>query len=552
MKRDLDRLTRQPFDLLVIGGGIYGACVAWDGAQRGLSVALLERGDFGGGTSANSLKVIHGGLRYLQEGNLSLVRRMARERAAWLRIAPHFVRPQPFAIPTFGRLSRHRAVMRAALLANDWLSAGRNRGLPPAQRIPAGRILSRTEFQARTGWLADGITGGALWTDAQMIDSERLLLAFLLSAAAAGAQVANQVAVNGLTRAGGEITGVTAVDRPTGRPLEIRAELVVNCAGAWSEGLLPAAPPAAYPQSVALNLVTRPLPLDCSVGLPGRPAGGPAGRSFPRTLFLVPWEDATLIGTLHLPWRGAPDEFQVTDEMIGSFLDGINRTYPPARLAPADVRLVHHGFLPLRAAGGGPAEERLLRDGEIWDHARQGGPARLLTVIGVKYTMARFVAEKTIDLALARLRRPAVPCRTRETPLFGAEEPVEFRLEAAGIPAAAAGRLARTHGRAVGQIAALLRENPAWGEPVAAGRPVIQAEVIHAVRAEMALSLDDVVRRRLPLGAAGYPGDEALAACAGLMAGELDWDPARQQTEREAVRQVYPRHAQTAPAGENP
>jgi glycerol-3-phosphate dehydrogenase len=273
MKRDLASLEQQTYDLVVVGGGIYGACIARDAALRGLSVALLEQGDFGQATSANSLKIIHGGLRYLQDGNPRLVRLMARERKAWLTVAPHLVQPLPCLMPTTRNLSRSRLVMGAGIRLNDALTYDRNREMDSSQEIPAARLLSRDEFVRLLPSLpADGVTGGVLWHDAQVNNTERLLLAVLASAAAAGAALANYVEVTGLRRSGDVVSGVVARDRLSGKEMDVRAPLVLLCAGGWTGSLLErfglTQKKGAPHPSLAVNIVTRQLAADYAFALP--------------------------------------------------------------------------------------------------------------------------------------------------------------------------------------------------------------------------------------------------------------------------------------------
>jgi len=227
MKRDLARLTSREHDLVVVGGGIQGAAAAWDAAQRGLAVALLEASDFGSGTSWNSLKTIHGGLRHLQRADLAGLRESARERSALLRIAPGLVRPLPFLVPLYGHGPTGREAFSLGLWLNDLLSAGRNRDLPDEQRIPAARILSPDEVRARIpGVPSAGLTGGALWHDAQVASSERLLLGFLHAAEEAGAALANYAEVTGFLGDRSQVRGVRARDAETGTSFEVRARVV--------------------------------------------------------------------------------------------------------------------------------------------------------------------------------------------------------------------------------------------------------------------------------------------------------------------------------------
>ena len=231
MKRNLERLANQKFDVLVVGGGIHGAITAWDAALRGLSVALIERGDFGGGTSQNSLKIIHGGLRYLQDGNLSRIRMMVRERTTWMKIAPHLIHPLPCLMPTTQKMSRSRLAMGLALMANDYLSFDRNQLDDPEKDLFDGMIVSQRELsRILPGYDVSTSTGGAVWYDAQIYNSERLLLEFIISAVQIGAEAANYVEAISFLQQGNEIIGVQAKDLQTGQIFDIQSKLVINCA----------------------------------------------------------------------------------------------------------------------------------------------------------------------------------------------------------------------------------------------------------------------------------------------------------------------------------
>ena len=304
MNRNLERLANQKFDILVVGGGIHGAITAWDAALRGFSVGLIERGDFGSGTSQNSLKIIHGGLRYLQDGNLSRIRTMARERTTWMKIAPHLIHPLPCVIPTTQKMSRSRLVMSFALRANDILSFDRNQLADPQKDIPEGMIVSQRELsRILPGYDVSNFTGAAVWYDAQIYNSERLLLEFILSAVQAGAEVANYVEAINFLRHEDRIIGVQARDLQTGQIFDIQSKLVINCAGAWTDCLLEkAALRSEYATSVAMNVIVDQVWSEVAVGLTSQPVNGKPSQ----VLFVVPWRNKSMIGTCHIPWRGAP------------------------------------------------------------------------------------------------------------------------------------------------------------------------------------------------------------------------------------------------------
>jgi glycerol-3-phosphate dehydrogenase len=389
----------------VVGGGITGAAAAWDGALRGLRVALVEAADFGGATSWNSLKTIHGGLRHLQRADVPSVLESARERATFLRIAPALVRPLPFLVPTHGHGRRGREALACALAANDVLTWRRNRGLPPSHRIPRGRLLSKDEVRARVPGLDDaGVTGGALWTDAQVDSNERLVLALVRGAADHGAAVANHAAVESLSRDGDRVVGARCRDHVLGQAFEVRARVTINAAGP----VAPAVAGSALPLLRAFNLVLGRAVVDDAA------VGGASGNRF---LFLVPWRGRTIVGTGYEP-AGAPGGG------ARAFLDEAARAFPWAGLRAEDVTLVHEGLVPGTASG--PWSRALVR----------GEAPGLITAVGVKFTGGRALAERAVDLALADLDRAYVPARTADTPLPGAA-PLAGTLEDAARAAVA-------------------------------------------------------------------------------------------------------------------
>ena len=213
MKRDLKKLANEEYDLLIVGGGIYGVTLAWDAVLRGLKVAIIEKGDFASGTSSNSLKIIHGGLRYLQHADFARMRESIIERRILLRIAPHLISPMPCVMPTSGHAVKGPEVMRIGLMMNDIFSADRNWGLDPAKRLPAGKIISKSKMlDIMPFYQQDKLNGGALWYDAHMPNSERLLLSFLRSATEKGVAAAKYLFAENLILNNGRVSGVKAKD----------------------------------------------------------------------------------------------------------------------------------------------------------------------------------------------------------------------------------------------------------------------------------------------------------------------------------------------------
>jgi glycerol-3-phosphate dehydrogenase len=544
MKRNLDSLANQTFDVLIVGGGIHGAVAAWDAALRGLSVAIIERGDFGGATSQNSLKIIHGGLRYLQDGNLSRIRTMARERTTWMKIAPHLVHPLACLTPTRHKLSRNRLVMGAALIANDLLSFDRNRVPDPEKYLSSGKIISTEELASLLpGYDVSAMTGAAVWNDAHVYNTERLLLEFILSASEAGAEVANYVEAAGFLRQDNQITGIQARDVLSDQCFDIQSRVVVNCAGAWMDDVLgKISLRSEYVTSVAINIIVDQVWPEVAAGLPSRPTDG----RLPQILFFVPWRDKTMIGTWHLPWNGSADDFKLEERTVQDFLDEINSAYPPRKISLEEVQHVTWGFLPVNKGDAYREQVKLTRDGVLIDHQKTDNLSGLVSALGVKYTTARVVAEKAIDLAVDKFNVTSKKCQTHLMPVRGGK----INNFKAFLDQAQAGNLglepeivkhwAYSYGTRYKDLAQHIREHIELAEKIDPSLPVTGAEVLHAVRHEMALKLVDVIQRRTELGTTGLPSMTALEKCAEIAGTELGWSFERQAQEIESVIQAYP------------
>jgi glycerol-3-phosphate dehydrogenase len=534
MRRDLNRLASERFDLLVVGGGIHGLASAYDAAQRGLSVALVERGDFGGAASFNHLKTIHGGLRYLQTGDLKRMRESILERRTLARLAPHLLTPLPFLMPTYRKPTRSRLAMRVAFIVDGMIGFDRNEGVTARLRLPLGRTLSRAEcLHLFPDVRRAGLTGGALWHDYQVRNTDRLTLGFGLAASTEGACLANYVEAGDALVEGRRVVGVRARDTLTGSEFDVHATLTLNAAGAGAGAMMRRfGAEGPYPLLKAMNLVT------------SRPMTGPALASSTddgRMLFVVPWEGRAVAGTSHSQSTCGPDDAHVTAEELRWFVGQVNEAFPALRLGTADVTLVHRGIVP--AARTRRGELDLEGHFRIRDHAADGLEGAI-SLVAVKYTTGRGVAEQAIDAATRKLGR-RVASRTAESPLPGAADDVEVladeivRQAAGRVTPDVARQLATTYGTLAASVLELARADRSLAEPVAPRASVLRAQVAHAVREEMAVTLVDVVTRRTPLGAAGHPGAEAVAGCAAVMARECGWTPARTAEEIARVAAFY-------------
>lgn len=552
MRRDLKSLEAGFFDLLVIGGGIIGLSAAREAASRGLSTALVEKDDFGAATSANSLKLIHGGLRYLQHADFRRMRQSIRERLAFMRMAPHLVHPLSFLVPTYGHTTKSREAMAVAFFVYGLVAYDRNRTGDPEKNISAGRVISAEEcLGIFPGFKEEGLTGGAIFKDGQMYNSERLAIAVALAAADEGAVLANYARAVGFHRKGPRVTGARIRDGLSGKEFDVHAKVVLNAAGPWIDGLLGLLPEkpggSGYLLAKAVNIVVpRLLCNGYAVGLESREESSDSlvkrgGRLF----FVTPWRGSSIIGTTYNTYRDDPDRMRVTEADIMELVDGINSAWPGAGVTREEVSFYHAGLVPITAETG-PDGANLAKADRLIDHEREDRIEGLISALGVKYTTARDVAEKAVNMAFEKLGTASPASMTARTPLPGGriKRFGEFLEELAG--SAARGltpeimrHLAYNYGSDYDTIISYGEENVKWLETVAGSREVLKGEILHGVRKEMAVKLSDSVMRRTDLGAIKYPGDECLKECAAVMAAELGWDAERVDAEIKETKAAF-------------
>lgn len=541
MQRDLNGLADTPFDLVVVGAGIYGALAAWDAARRGLRVALLDRGDFGGATSFNSLKTLHGGLRSLQSLNLRQMRLFIRERRAMAQMAPHLVDRLPFCVPTYRHPTRNAVALRVALAITDAVGRHRNDGIVDDHlRLPRGRVVSASECLRLNPLIAyAGVTGGAVWYDYQMRQAERIVVSAVRSAADAGAAVANDVEVIGLAATGGRVDGLHVRDRRTATPFHLRARVVLNAAGPWA-GALASTLTGGRSTAPALRL-SRAMNLVVPRFTDAHACGGVVDG---RYLFMVPWRGVSIVGTSHDPHEGDADQPHGTPAHVARLLHDAQMAFPRAGLTRDTVLLVHRGLLPMVSASR--TSVSLLKESAVIDHARDGHPG-LFSIFSVRYTTARHTARAAVDAVcrvagVAAAAPQADPVRMSSAAFTTVADLVAEarRRDLAATTPDTRERLALAYGSHWTEVADLIRADHALAAPLSAVCPVTRAEVLHAVRRECAASLADVLLRRTGAGTAGHPGRSAVEAAVAVLAAELGWDAARVAAETSSFDAVYP------------
>jgi glycerol-3-phosphate dehydrogenase len=389
ISRNLQQAAREHYDLVIVGGGIYGAMLLLESVKAGLKPLLLEKADFGSGTSFNNLRIVHGGLRYLQSMHLSRIRESVAERRWYLETFPEFVRPLQCLMPLYGGLLKNRLALSIALLMNDWLSRNRNRDLPAGQEIPDGQVIDAGETRRRFPNVREqGLKGSAVWHDAVMPDCHRVLMEVLRWATAGGGTALNYAEATELVATDNRVSGVSVIDRVSGNSCEFQAAVVVNAAGPECRALsahFDVERPELFHASVAWNLLLDRPPLsDGAVAIQ-------APRPKSRVYFAHSLGGRLVVGTGHAAVRDG-DSLAVERAQVEQMLADVNMAIPGLELRPDEIVRVLGGQLPAAKAG-----TDILSDTPVFvDHHRSGGPRGLYSLSGVKYTTARSTAQAAI------------------------------------------------------------------------------------------------------------------------------------------------------------
>jgi len=535
MQRALSRLSNETFDVLIIGGGATGCFTARDAAMRGLSVALVEAKDFACATSAHNSKLAHGGLRYLRNLEISLVRESLRERRNLMRIAAHMVRPLPFLLPLYHAGVAERAKLKAGLALYDLLSLDRNRLEDPAQHLPGHRWLSPNDAQTREPVLARGDLEGAFeYHDAQMYMPERIALENLIDADAHGAAIANYVAAEKLLLRDGKIEGCAVEDRITGARFDVRARTVLVAAGPWADLFLERAT-----GQQAAHRLTRSKGIHLLVPQISRAALTiEAGNGH---LFALPWRGHTLLATTDTPFTGDPGKVAVTEKDIADFLATFHAFLPQAGLTRDRIEFFYAGLRPLVSDGANRGDSyNVSRRSELIDHGKEGALDGVFSALGGKWTTSRALAEKITDTLVARLGKKAPRCATATTALPGGrfdrfEDMVKGYLKTwPGISAL------RNMAHMLGARLPLALKGARLTDLARLGSSGdTPAQVAFAMTEEMALTLEDVVMRRTAIGQFGPPEADVLERVAGQMAAQLGWSAEKKTRQIANLVPIY-------------
>ncbi len=525
MRRNFDELNQGPFDLLVVGGGIYGCWIAYDAALRGLQVALVEQTDWAAATSSASSKLIHGGLRYLEYGHLRLVKKTLNERRRLSRLAPHHVQPLRFILPVYSGDRVGKTRLKLGLWLYDRL-AGADQPVPPHRSWTSREMKRRFKFLSR-----DGLRGGFSYGDCQ-VDDARLTLELVDGAIQAGVAAVNRARAVALSMGEGRVVGATVEDLETGRRIDLQAKVTVNCTGPWARNLIAGVDPGRAPSTRLTKGVHLVLP-----GLPVDDAFLLSSKDDKRIVFLIPWYGRTLLGTTDTDYEGDPADVRVERSDVSYLLSVANRAIAEIGWQESDVIAGYAGLRTLPGAKG-IAPSAVSREW-ILDQPLPG----LLSTVGGKYTSARADSAQAVDRILETLGREPVDCPTESLPLPWAPQghlskwsrSTLSRGLGLGLDEAMIGNLMRRYGTRIDSIYAMIADQPDLARRPVPELPFCVAEIVYAVTGEMAGSLEDVLRRRVPLMLLCRLPEPTLRALADLVGELLSWSSERRSEEVGAI-----------------
>ena len=551
MDKNTNSLSDVQYDIVIAGSGIHGAILALEAVRAGYSVALLDKGDFGHSTSANSLKIIHGGIRYLQHADFKRMRESIISRRSMMAFASHLVKPLPCLMPTYGHGIKGREMMRLAFGIYDLIAFDRNRGLKNENHLPRGSAISVDECKRVVpGVREEGLTGGAVWYDAMADNSERLVLEYVKEAARYGAAIANYTEVVQIKTGSDRISGVVVRDVLINEEKTLRCRFLINAAGPWFENLTGGGGSVTGQiWATAINLVVKKqLFSKYAVGLEGytdfvdKDALIKRGK---RLFFFVPWrEKYTMIGTTYKPYHGTIDSFSLGTEEILEIVDDINEIYPPAALTLEDVTFVHGGLLPMNDVDENRADSvQLDKSSKVIDHGLEGGSKGILSIKSVKYTTAPDIAARIIK----KLQEPGnLGKRNPGSYNVPPRRMVDFDATINHLGnefEKTRNYLQKKYGNNWREVFSYVVENGAAGKDgvlwISEDPPLMIAELYYFIYEEMATNLSDVVFRRSNLGSAECPDAKTLSLVAEIMGGVLEWQSEERKQQIEQVLEVF-------------
>ena len=554
MQRNIEALKNNHFDVLIVGGGITGACLAHDATLRGLQVALVEKIDFCGRTSAASSKLIHCGIRYLPQGQLHKVIESAKERAIFQNIAPHLADYIPFLIPTLSKnIMKGRGIAHIGMQVFDLMTHRYGRLVKDGtKKIPSNVFVDRKAALKNAPELVaiNGLNGAYTLFESHMTSSERTVLAFLKSAYQNGTVLANYVEVEKYVHQNGRVVGATVKDKLSSESFQIKAKLVVNAAGPFipelNDDLHLNLHRKIRAYSKGVHLVTRQINPKYALALTSNHKIEKSLSRGGRHIFIIPWRGVSLIGTTDVPFDGNLDHVAPTKKDIDEFVAEINAVLPSVKLKPDDIRYAYAGLYPLISDAIKHDTYQGTGEYQIVDHARGDGIEGVMSVLGAKFTTARRVAARGTDLIEKKLKGRKSVCRTALEPLYDGRigdlalfikrhQKSHHRL----LPPEVVAALIQSYGRSVEDVLMLAENATTDLKPLSSDRKTLPLQIRYSVTHEMAQTLTDVMLRRTGLGTIGHPGESVTRQVAKIMQKYLGWDDQHLENEIRDFNAVY-------------
>ena len=536
-KRSLAQLEDQEFDVLIIGGGITGAWLALHASRSGYRTALIEQQDFASQTSSSSSKLLHGGIRYLQQFQFGKVRESALERAHYIYAAPHLSHSVPFLIPTYRDFPRSKFFLRCGMMAYQFLTLGENRIIDdPDETLPGHSSISRSALQEVLDLGDEPHTGAVQFYERHMHNSERMVLSILRTAEQAGAVIANYCEAKKLNRDSGTVTGVEARDVLENAEFPIRSKLVINAAGPWIDELNTEANnklPSINGFAIGSHLITRQISKHAIALATGHQSDTKLDRGG-RHVFVIPWQGFSLIGTSYDEIDQPRRNLLPTVDDVKQLLDAVNSNVPTAKLTADDVISGYSGLYPLRTETIESSVYQGSGEYVIIDHAKSDQLEGLITALGAKFTTGRKLSALTmkavqsklggqINLSKAKLHdsnyTALQPFLTEKQKQYGESYSPEL-----------VSHLARLYGSDIDAVLALAASKPELGRPITTSQPDVLAQVVFAIQNDHAVTLEDVLFRRLSVGFFGINQAE-VEVVAKVMAPLLSWS--EEQTDKQ-------------------
>ncbi len=538
--------TSNTYDMVIVGGGSHGGALAWQASIRGYKVLLLERDDFVSGTSANSMKIIHGGVRYLQRLDIVRLRLSVSERTKLLSIAPHLVFPLKCVIPTYKKLSKNKWIVGAAFKLYDLLSAERNRGVSECKQILNTGILSKRELKQAFPDIKDNcFTGGAVWYDATVHSAERLVLSYLFSAQELGAHTLNYTAVTEILTEAGQVVGIVAIDKFSQKEIRVKCGLVVDATGPWSffKKYCDQTQKKWY-FTKAVNIIVNRRLVDDAIGLTV-----PASQNaVSRMLFLAPTENATAIGTWYFYCEGGiAAANDVTQNEITLILKDINSVLSGVVLMLSDVFRVQVGLLPVKSGKPSIGDPELIADSEIEMADKYGGPSGLVYIQGTKLTTALSSSIRCLDVINENTKGRFAKAIHSEK-LFDWQTTDKYGEFLRGCEvkykhlwsADIVREIISCLGTKIERVAVIAEANMELQGVVPGGANISLALIAYIIENQRVFTLSDLLLRRLNVGAYLVPAMETVECCADILARHFGWSQAMRAENIRDLLETYP------------